>query len=255
MPLQWLRPWMPALLALFTYSAALPWQPQSSSRIYCWMQCDSLCSWGSSPAYDHRVIPASLCTPPRCTCGRLSGDDQSSSHMWVCCCTCSRCDPIHSGAHICCQGPRSCTLRLGTTLPPPWCPSWPSPLPVCSPSQQKQLMTQQFLRSASSPWWCGGSPATILGWGLSRPRSLLQIHFASSAGLVCLLPCTVREVLHGSSALPKTHFLLRHQRLICEQSSRLWWWCNGIGEPSPRSHSGAWLPWLCPWRSFLRSWS
>jgi len=49
----------------------------------------------------------------------LSGDDPSSSHTWAYRCICTRCDPIHSRAYICCQGPRSCTFRLLTILRPP----------------------------------------------------------------------------------------------------------------------------------------
>jgi len=254
MPHQWLRSRMPVQLALSSYSAVPPWRLRSSSRICCWTQCDCLCSWGTSPAYDRRVIPASPCTPPRCTCGRLSGGDLSSSHLWACCRICSRCDPIHSRAHIYCQGPHSFMFRLGTTLPPPWCPSWPCPVPPCSPLRQRPPMTRRFLCSTSSPLWCGGSAATGLGYGSLCLRSPLRIPLASSADLLCLFPCTAREVLHGSLAFPRSRSL-RHSRLLCRQSSLLWWWCRGTAEPSQVSHSGAWLPWSCPWPSSLHSWS
>jgi len=146
---------MPAQLALFPYSDPPPWRLQSSSRICCQTKWDFLCCWGTFPASDHSVIPASPCTRPRCTCGHLSSDDLSSSHMWACCRTWSQCDPIHSQAHMVCQGPGWCMFRLGTPLPPHRCHSSPSPLPPCYAVQQKQLMMRRFLCSAASPlvWW------------------------------------------------------------------------------------------------------
>jgi len=208
---------MPALLALIPYFAAPPRRLQSSSQICCWMQFDFLCSWGTSPAYDCRVIPAALCTPLCCTCSCLSGDDMSSSHMWASCRTCSRCNPIYSWAQICCRGQHSCMFRLSTTPLRPWYPSWPSRFPPCSPLQEKLLMMRCFLCSASSTWWRWGSPATVLGWRLLCLYSPLQLRLASSAGLPCHFPCIAQQVLHGSLDFPKTHFLW-HQWLLRPQS-------------------------------------
>jgi len=170
------------------------------------MQCDFVCSCGTSPAYDRRGIPASPCTPPRCCCARSSGDDLPSSHMWACCRTDSRCDPIHSRAHIRCRQPHLWIFWLSTTLPLPWWRSWPCPLVPCSPLQQKQLMMRRFLHSGSSPWWHGGSPPTVHGWGLLRLHSSIQIPLASSAGLPYLFPCIVRGVLYRPLAFLETHF-------------------------------------------------
>jgi len=223
-------------------------------RTCCWKQFDSPCSEGISLACGRRVIPALLYTPLHCICSRFAREGLSSSCIWARCGTWLRCGLIHSRAHTCSQGRRLWTPQLGTALPPPWCPSWLTSVPPCFPLLQKQPMMGRFLHSASSPRCCGGSPAIILGWGLLCPYSPPQIRLASSAGLLCLFPCTVREILHGSLAFPKTDFL-RHQRLLCGNSSLLRWWGCGIAEPSPLLHSGMWLPWSRPSHSSLRLWS
>jgi len=228
------------------------WRFRSSLRTCYWTQYDFLCNWVTSPACGHRVIPASLYTPPLCTCGRLSGDCLCSSQTCARCHTYCLCGPIHSRDYTYCQGPHSWRPQLGTTFPLPWCISWLFSVPPCFPLQWRLLMTRRFLRSAFSLSWCVGSPAIVPGWGLLCPRSPLHIPLTSSAGLLCDFPYTAPRVLHGSSAFPWSCFLW-HPRLLCRQSSLPWWWCRGTASPSLLSHSGGWLRWLHPLHSSLRS--
>lgn len=97
-----------------------------------------------------------------------------------------------------------------------------------------------------------GSPAIIHGWGLLCPHPPVQNLLASSWGIQWLFPYTSREAMDASLDIPKNRFL-RHEWLLCGQSSLLSWWCGGIAEPSPLSHSAVCLLWLPPQHSPLHS--
>lgn len=154
------------------------------------MRCSFLCSLGTSPVCDCRVILASPCTPPHWNCTLLFSNNLNFCHIWSCHHSCSQCDCIHSRVHIDCQSPGWCIFQLYTTVLPCWCLSWQQPVPSCSPLQQRLPMIQRNIHSTISTQWSWGSPDTILGWETLRLGSTLQIPLTSTAALLCLFPFT-----------------------------------------------------------------